>query len=127
MVELLTLLVLCSACCTCTLISTPRVLAPPPVSSGPEAPVVEEGVGGDMGVATMTLQREVQENMIMATTPAVDALMSNSTQVSHDRKVTSLSSVQSQLDRLSRPGGRKRRFIRNLIHRLVTTERWHRS
>ena len=45
-------------------------------------------MGGDMGVATMTLQTEVQENMIMATTSPVEALMSTSTQVSRESEET---------------------------------------
>ena len=70
--ELLILLVLCLICCTCTIVFTPRPVAPPPVDSAcPENRAVD-AVGGDMGVATMTLQTEVQETVIMAMTSPVN-------------------------------------------------------
>ena len=88
MAELLILLLLWTFCCTCTVIFTPKPLAPPPHGlAGPEDHVEEE-MGGDMGVATMTLQTEVQENMIMATTSPVETLMSTSTQVSRESEET---------------------------------------
>jgi len=83
--ELLILLVLCLICCTCTIVFTPRPVAPPPVDSACPEDRAVDGVGGDMGVATMTLQTEVQENLIMATTSAVETLMSTSTQVMKSR------------------------------------------